>query len=104
MDSDMEWEALRARLRAHGQEHLLQHLDNLSPDEKQVLYREVSEVDLPRLSSLWDQASATLSQQGSLIKDEKLKPLDNSIVGSTAKDKGQLALWRDKGARCSQCC
>ena len=62
-----------------------------------MLYHDLSELNLPKLSSLWEQAQATLSQQSSQVKEEKLKPLDNSIVGSTAEDMDQLTQWRNIG-------
>ena len=87
---------MREKLHAHGQSHLLHYLEDLSDTERDSLYSDLSELDLPRLSQFWEQARVSLTQD-QLIKDESLKPLDVTIVGSTARDKDQLSRWMDIG-------
>ncbi len=92
----MDWAAVRKDLTAHGQDHLLRHLEELSREERQCLYDDITELNLPRLSTIWDQTQATLTNPCQ-IKDDKLQPLDSSIVGSTFRDKDRLDAWRDIG-------
>ncbi len=92
----MDWVSLRSQLKTHGQEHLLQHLEDLTEEEKQSLYSDITELDLPRVTTLWQQTQSTVTQC-SQIKDDKLQPLDRSIIGSTVQDKDHLATWRNIG-------
>ncbi len=92
----MDWAAVRRDLTAHGQDHLLRHLEELTCEEKQCLYDDITELDLPRLATIWDQTLVTRSKSCQ-IKDDKLQPLDSSIVGSTVRDKDRLDAWRDIG-------
>lgn len=92
----MDWERVRGYLREYGQEHLLQHLKTLSEEEQADLYADLEETDWRKLSRLWQEAKKSMSENGEM-KDDRLKPLDSSIVGSTARDKDRVAKWWDKG-------
>lgn len=92
----MDWEGLRAHLEEYGQEHLLQHLDRLDDPGKASLYADIKSVDFKKLSRLWKEARKSLTENGAM-KDDRLKPLDGSIVGSTARDKGTVAGWSEIG-------
>lgn len=94
--ADHDWSSMQKTLSTHGQDHLLHYLEDLSDTEKDSLYSDLSELDFPRLSHYWEQAQLSLTQ-GQQIKDDLLKPLDVTIVGSTARDKDQLPRWRDIG-------
>ncbi len=89
----MDWDRLRAHLVEHHQEHLLVHLDKLSKSEQAALYEDITSVDFQKLSRCW--ASSQGGDQE--VKDERLKPLDDSILGSTAHDEGEMARWSDIG-------
>lgn len=93
---EMDWAGVRTRLKQYGQEHLLHHLELLDDSEKAALYADVNDVDWKKLSRLWTEARQSLSENGE-VKDDRLKPLDSSIVGSTAKDKGTVARWSELG-------
>ncbi len=95
--------SLRRDLEAHGQEHLLRHLEELNEEEKACLYRDLTELDLPRISTLWQGTQSTMAQC-SQIKDDKLQPLDPSIIGSTLRDKELLETWRNIGIHSSLVC
>lgn len=92
----MDWEGLRAHLKESGQEHVLAHLEKLDQQEKDALYADIKDIDLKKLSKLWQKARQSLSDNGR-VKDERLKPLDSSIVGSTAKDKEAVSRWSEMG-------
>lgn len=92
----MDWEGLRAELKEYGQEHLLQHLGLLDESQKVSLYADIKSVDLKKMSKLWREAETSMTDNGTM-KDSRLKPLDSSIVGSTAKDRGNVSRWSDIG-------
>ena len=91
-----DWEAVRARLVVHCQEHLLQFLPQLDEERKDELYADISAVDFARLARYFSKAKQSLSGSQEK-KDELLKPLDSSICGSTARDTGHTARWADTG-------
>lgn len=83
-------------MKEYGQEHLLQHWQRLDESEKASLYKDIKDVDFKKLSKLWKEAQKSMTENGAL-KDDRLKPLDSSIVGSTAKDKEAVSRWCEKG-------
>ena len=91
-----DWVGMRARLAEYHQEHLLQHLDQLNEAEQAVLYADISQLNLKKLTRCWERAKEMMSNSGE-VKDESLKPLDSSIVGSTARDKEDVLRWADIG-------
>ena len=92
----MDSNGLKAHLKEYGQDHLLQHWQRLDESEKASLYKDIKDVDFKKLSKLWKQAQRSMTENGAL-KDDRLKPLDSSIVGSTAKDKEAVSRWWEKG-------
>lgn len=92
----MDWESMRAELRAYGQEHLLCHVDQLSESDQRVLHADLAATNWKKLLRLSKEARKNLSENGE-VKDDRLKPLDSSIVGSTAKDKDTVSRWWDIG-------
>lgn len=96
--NELDWDSVRQHLIDYGQEHILHHLDDLTSEQQTILYRDIMELNLPQLSNLWGHAK-NLVNHVSETKDDKLKPLDKSIMGSTARDKALLPSWRDIGRR-----
>ena len=92
----MDWEGLREELRSFGQEHLLRHVEQLGEQDKAALYADLRATNWKKLARLWGEAKRSLSENGE-VKDDRLKPLDSSIVGSTAKDKATVSRWSDIG-------
>ena len=92
----MDWEGLRAELKGYGQEHLLLHLDQLDQAEKASLYADIKSVDFQKVSRLWKEAHKSLTENGTM-KDDRLKPLDSSIVGSTSRDRDVVSRWSERG-------
>lgn len=93
-----DWEAVRADLIHHNQEHLLQFLPELSEAEKAELHADISEVDFAKLGRYFAKAQVNLSNCEEK-KDELLQPLDSSICGSTARDKAAAKLWEQIGEK-----
>lgn len=87
---------MRQELKEYEQEHLLRHLDELSEDEQATLYADITDTDWSKVARLWKTAKREMTENGEM-KDERLKPLDSSIVGSTARDKDLVARWYEKG-------
>lgn len=94
---NMDWESVRVQLKGYGQEHLLQHLDELTEPEQDSLFTDIRDTDWSKIARLWTAANREMSENGE-VKDDRLKPLDSSIVGSTAKDKLVVARWNEKGS------
>lgn len=94
----MDCDNLRAELKEYGQEHLLHHLEGLDDIQKASLYADIKNVDFKKLCKLWKEAQHSMTDNGTM-KDSRLKPLDSSIVGSTAKDKKDVSRWSDMGER-----
>ena len=92
----MDRSQLKSSLAAHGQEHLLKFVEGLGEDEITELYTELSELDLNKVSKCWDAAHKTL-EESLEKKDDRLEPLDRSIVGSTTRDKTRVPKWEDVG-------
>lgn len=92
----MDWESLRDHLEQYGQAHLLQHIGELDEAQKSALYADIKSINFSKLSRLWTKAQQSMCENGA-VNDERLKPLDSSIVGSTAKDKDTVTRWSDIG-------
>ena len=96
--ANADWDEVRATLAQHGQEHVLTFLEELSEREKAELYSDINELDFPRVERCWRQAQRGLDPSSQQEKeDELLKPLDQSIVGSTARDAQLVPQWEDRG-------
>ena len=91
-----DWEAVRASLVRHKQEHLLKFLPELNETQQAQLYADVCEVDFPRLDRYFAMALENLSNCEEK-KDELLQPLDSSICGSTARDIAEATQWERIG-------
>lgn len=91
-----DWEAVRADLAHHKQEHLLQFLPELSEAKKSELYADICEIDFAEVERYFTKARENLSNCEEK-KDELLQPLNSSICGSTARDKTDAIRWEEIG-------
>lgn len=90
-------ENLKGKLEAHGQEHLLQYWDQLSQEERDVLEREILELDLVQLTSYYDRATSSLSAVKNKL-DDKIRPIpDNNIVSGAACTEEELKRYNSLG-------
>lgn len=94
--AEEDWKSLRERLVQYEQDHLLRFLPELSAEERRQLYADISEVNLGKLRRCFERAQAAM-ETGQEVKDELLEPLDESICGSTARDKGAVRMWEKRG-------
>ena len=92
----MEWEGLKARLAEYGQEHLLGYLGELNELQKKALYQDIHTIDLKKITKCWKEAKKSLSDSEEM-KDDQLKPLPSSIVGSTTDSREEVDRWKDMG-------
>ena len=88
---------VRGELNVYGQGHLLQHLDALEEQQKDELLMDISEVNFKKLTESFSKAKSSLSSSGA-FEDNRLKPPDSSIVGSTAKNKEDVQKWMNIGS------
>lgn len=96
MEGSVDWEAMRSQLSSCGQEHLLRHVGQLSESEKAALHADLAATHWEKLGRLWRDAKKSLGENGE-VKDDRLKPLDKSILGSTAKNKDDVTRWSNIG-------
>lgn len=90
-------ESLRRKLEEHGQEHLLQYWNDLTQEEKDVLEKEILELDLAELTSYYNRATASLSAVQDKL-DDKVQPIpQNKIVTGKACTKEQLEEYNALG-------
>ena len=91
-----DWEALRARLAQHGQDHLLRFLPDMSAADKGQLFADIANVDLAKLGRCFERARGAM-ETGEAVKDELLQPLDEGICGSTARNREEARAWEKRG-------
>ena len=92
----------------YNQEHLLAFLEELSGDESEErlrqFHKELSELDLPHLDRCFREVSGHIGGGGGDLRDEDLKPLEESICGSTRDgDPEEIKRWEMLGA-CLRAC
>lgn len=91
---------MRLRLRERGQDHLLQHLKELDEAEQADLFADLGSIDWDRLAKLWKEAKESLSASAEM-KDDRLTPLDGSILGTTSENTEAVSQWRERGVLAS---
>ncbi|XP_043682228.1 UDP-N-acetylhexosamine pyrophosphorylase isoform X1 [Vespula pensylvanica] len=90
-------ENLKRKLEDYGQEHLLQYWDQLSQEERDVLEKEILELDLIELTSYYDRATSSLSTVKNKL-DDKIQPIpENNIVSGEACTKEELKMYNSLG-------
>ena len=87
---------MRSRLARHNQEHLLQFVGELDEAKKKELFADIVSVDFDELHRCFVEARRGMNASMEK-KDELLRPLDDGICGSTARDKGGVAEWEKLG-------
>ena len=83
--SNADWETLAKRLEENGQGHLVQFKDDLAGEQKEALYKELSELDLPELQQAFERCLAASDNGGSGKLDSKMEPLSADQCGSIIK-------------------
>jgi UDP-N-acetylglucosamine/UDP-N-acetylgalactosamine diphosphorylase len=73
---------LRDRLRQHGQDHLLSFWDDLTDDEKSILYQDLSSIDFDDISRIWKE---TGNKDDSELSPSQLTPLPKEVHESVVR-------------------
>ena len=93
----MDVEALRSRLEAAGQSHLLQYWEGLSDSEKQALFKDLDRIDFHEVNNYFKVAEATLKVASEKI-DDHLEPLSADVCGSVSRtDPATIAKFNKRG-------
>ena len=93
----MDIDALRSRVNAAGQSHLLQFWDKLTDSEKQSLYRDLSRIDYEEVNRYFKDAEATLNTAAEKI-DQLMEPLPPEVCGSVIRsDPASVAKYNKTG-------
>jgi len=64
---------MRAELAKHGQEHLLNHWDSISTEEKKLLMKELQELDFKELNEYFNRTVGELESAGQKLDDRLVK-------------------------------
>ncbi|KAL7293730.1 hypothetical protein TKK_0012800 [Trichogramma kaykai] len=76
----MTYLEIKALLQKHGQEHLLQFWDELSPEERDCLIEDIENLDLMEVTSYFTRAIK--SNESKSLLDEKIQPIPDSSIES----------------------
>ena len=93
----MNLEKLKRDLKEHNQEHLLDHWDSLTEDEKKAFYRDLRNIDLAKINRSFEKTQNEAKDNEK--KDDKLQPVPPEHVGSVigAENVNKVNTWREKG-------
>jgi len=75
---------LRAQLTRFNQEHLLEHWNDLSLDQQEELFKELSNLDLEEVNEYFQRTVREMEHAGEKL-DDKMEPLDEMQCGSILK-------------------
>jgi len=84
MPDTMDLASLRTSLEQHGQSHLLDHWDSLSPSHREKLYAELSSLDLGEVCGYFARIADSMAHTGEKL-DDKMQPLTDSQCGAVIK-------------------
>ena len=93
----MDYDQLRRDLKDNNQKHLFQYWDTLPEDQKLVFYRDLRNIDYPKINRAFEK---TMNEAKSIEKkDEKLQPVPPEQMGSVigAENQNKVDSWREKG-------
>jgi len=65
----MQLKGLKEELAKYGQEHLLQHWNNLSQQQQNQLQQEIEELDMEEVTEYFKRATGDLDQSGQKLDD-----------------------------------
>lgn len=88
MHIDLEVSTLREELGNYGQEHLLEHWDTLSQEERRELYHEIKEMNFEELNEYFKRTVTELENAGQKL-DDRMQPLDVNQCGSVDSSTNQ---------------
>lgn len=95
----MDIASLRAELKKYGQEHLLKFWPQLSTDEKDQLYNDVSSIDFNEVTSMFKKCMQ-LQNVDSEKLDDLLQPIPSESHGSVSRSSPEtLKSYREEGLR-----
>ena len=93
----MNLENLKADLEENNQEHLLDHWDSLTEDEKLSFYTDLRGIEFAEVNRYFRKTMR--EAEDSRKKDEKLEPVPREYVGSVIgkANSNKVKSWRKKG-------
>lgn len=93
------YETLRTKLAAFGQDHLLKFWPKLSEVERKHLASELVGLDLQHISESFKKCQEDFTKASETV-DDQLEPLPKSVLGSFAKcDSATLKRYEDEGLK-----
>nr|XP_006824973.1 PREDICTED: UDP-N-acetylhexosamine pyrophosphorylase-like [Saccoglossus kowalevskii] len=93
MSQEIDIRSLRAELKEHGQEHILNFWEDLMPDEQQKLYNDIKNTDFAEVNMFF---KASNNQEQTERIDERMEPIPSELFGSVTRAGKKLEQWREK--------
>lgn len=93
----MDIDKLKARLTEAGQSHLLQFLNELSPEEQAEMIQDLEGMDFKEINGFFKNAMETSSQTKQDKIDSRMEPVPREVLGSVTRDRESLKDWEKEG-------
>nr|QCI31495.1 UDP-N-acetylhexosamine pyrophosphorylase [Grandidierella japonica] len=77
--------ALVSKLQEYGQEHLLQHLDKLSPAERNSYEKELNDLDLAEVCGYFKRTVSSVNEAEGEKLDERMQPIPSELHGAVTR-------------------
>jgi len=87
--ADVDVEALRAELRQHGQEHLLQFWETLDQDQRRELLRDIKEINFAEAIEFFRHTMEAADKDEEKL-DERLQPIPPELHGAITRTSPEL--------------
>jgi len=93
----MDVTALKTELENNGQGHLLKYWDNLEDEQKERLYKELTQLNYAEINGFYKAAMESLNHASDKL-DELLQPLPEEVCGNITRcDKASLQQYENLG-------
>ena len=102
LDGTMDVLGLRSELSKHKQEHLLQFWDQLTENQRNILFEDLKSIDLAEVNANFRKVSASEDSEADAAADldELLEPVPSDCFGSFSRtDEATLREYEDVGLR-----
>uniref|UniRef100_A0A8C2UJK2 UDP-N-acetylhexosamine pyrophosphorylase n=2 Tax=Coturnix japonica TaxID=93934 RepID=A0A8C2UJK2_COTJA len=93
---ELDVAALRRRLEAGGQEHVLRFWPLLGAEERRELAAELSDMDVAEINRFFRRARGG-GGTAAAGPDSRLEPVPRDVLGSASRDRRSLPAWESRG-------
>lgn len=97
IDSQMDISTLTQELKQYNQDHLLEHWDTLTDDEKKQLYQDIKSINFAKVCGIFKKSTQT---NEAVLDGKLLDPLSDEVVeGVTKCSPDKLEAYRQTGLK-----